>query len=287
MAKKQKTSSMDIAEGFFFAVRPYLLPTLAATFGILLLVVVFQRFEGFLVTDERFLLRPAEPGATGSPDVSVQGASLASIPSLQAVFAADEGRSVFSLPLAERAAQVRKVQWVKSARVSRIWPNRVAVAVEERNPVAFVHLDPVRRGQPVRPRLIDAEGEILPLVEHRRFTLPVLTGVRTDQTRDQRVRLVRIMTQLLRELGEPGRRISEIDVSSPDNLRIVYPTAHRAITLIMGDREWRARLEKFLRHYPEIRQNMPNAVELDLRLEGHIPAVQWDKAPAEREGRGD
>ncbi len=286
--RRKPSSGLEVAAGIFSTVRPYLLPTLTATFAILVLVVALQRFEGFLVTDHRFLLRSAVPGSTGSPDLVVRGAALSSVPALQAVFAADEGRSVFSLPLAQRAVDLKKVQWVKGARVSRIWPNRIDIAVEEREPVAFVHLDPVRRGQPVRPRLIDMEGEILPVVEHRNFSLPVLTGIRDGQNRDERVRLVGVMAQLLRELGEPGRRVSEIDVSNPGNVRIVYPTAHRAITLILGDRQWRQRLEKFLRHYPEIRQNMPRAIELDLRLDGHIPAVQWDKeTPVEKEGRGD
>ncbi|MEZ5401366.1 MAG: cell division protein FtsQ/DivIB [Bryobacteraceae bacterium] len=287
MARKQATS-LEVVTGIVAAARPYMVPVFGALAGLILLVLAVQRVEAFLMTDSRFLLRPAGPGRTGSPGLTVRGASLASVPALEAVFAADEGRSIFDVPLTERAAQVRKVQWVRGARVGRIWPNRVEVTVEERQPVAFVHLDPVRRGQPVRPRLIDPEGELLPVVEHHRFNLPVLTGIREDQTREERARLVRVMTTMLNDLGEPGRRVSEIDVRNPENVRIVYPTAHRAITLIMGDREWRARLEKFLRHYPEIRQNMPRAIELDLRLDGQIPAVQWDKEiPAEQEGRGD
>jgi cell division protein FtsQ len=287
MARKQ-ASGLEIAAGMFGAARPYLLPTFAAAFAILVLVIVVQRAEAFLATDRRFLLAATEPGSTGSPGLTVKGANLASAAELHRVFRADEGRSVFTTPLGQRAVQLTKVQWVKAARVSRVWPNRLEVAIDERRPVAFVHFDPARRGQAVRPRLIDADGELLPVVEHRKFNLPVLTGIREDQTREERVRLVRIMTRLCNELGDAGTRISEIDVSNPDNVRIVYPTPHRAVRLILGDRNWRERLDKFFRHYPEIRQNLPRAIELDLRLDSHIPAVQMEKElPVEQEGRGD
>ena len=50
------------------------------------------------------------------------------------------GRSVYLIPLDERRATLRTVDWVKDASVARVWPNRVVVRVAERKPVAFVTL---------------------------------------------------------------------------------------------------------------------------------------------------
>ena len=57
---------------------------------------------------------------------------------IEAVFAEDFGRSVYLIPLSERRASLRTVDWVKDASVARFWPNRVVVGVTERKPVAFV-----------------------------------------------------------------------------------------------------------------------------------------------------
>jgi hypothetical protein len=82
------------------------------------------------------------------------------------------------------------------------------------------------------------------------------------------------MQRLLEELGESGKLVSEIDVSTPENLRLVYPAERRAITLILGGERWKQRMDLFLRLYPEIRVNQPNAVEVNLTEERRVTVLQ-------------
>ena len=66
-------------------------------------------------------------------------------PRSQSVFAATSGRSVYLCPISQRREQLLAIDWVEEATVSRIWPNRLSVAIRERKPVAFVQVEGARR----------------------------------------------------------------------------------------------------------------------------------------------
>jgi cell division septal protein FtsQ len=219
--------------------------------------------EQFLIMDPRFAL--GEPGDESSLQIS--GAAHASRPAIQKIFADDEGASVYLIPLAERRDAVRDIPWVREASVARVWPNRVIVRVQERTPVAFVRLNSSRFG------LIDAEGVILPPATDR-FKLPVLAGVRASDAVVARRQGVQRMLRLTAELGDATANISEIDVSDGDNLKVSQPYDGRFLTLLLGDRNFKARYGNFLSHYSQIQQRLPGAAVLDLRLEDRITVVE-------------
>lgn len=226
----------------------------------------FHRFEHFLIRDPRFTLN----GPEGSPETStleISGAAHVSRHQVEAVFADDSGRSVYLLPLSDRRETLRTVDWVKDASVARIWPNRVMVSIAERKPVAFVMLASSRFA------LIDADGVILPPATDR-FVLPVLRGVRPSDPITERRERVGRMLRLTRELGEATAKISEIDVSDRDNLKVTVPYDGRAETLLLGDHNFALRYQNFVRNYPEIKRRLPGAATLDLRLEDRITVVE-------------
>lgn len=258
--------------------RPYLLPSLAVTFVTLALLVAAYRFERLLLEDQRFQMRAPELGEQLSPDMRLAGLNRTAQARVRAVFLEDEGRSLYLMPLEKRREQLMGLKWVKSVSVSRVWPSRVDVRIVERTPVAFIELTPERRGAGRAVQLIDVDGELLPVGEGRKHSLPMLTGVRERHSRAERAARVRLMQRLLAELEELGKPISEIDVSEPNNLKVVYPTGRRALTLVLGGEEWKARIEKFIRYYPEIEKQMPGAIKLDLRLRNRITAMETDES---------
>lgn len=258
--------------------RPYLLPSLGVTFAVLAVLVLINRWERFLREDPRFALRAAELGERVSPDVRIQGVKRTPMSQVRAVFLEDEGRSLYMVPLDRRRDQLRDLRWIKEASVSRFWPNRVDVRVEERVPVAFVQVTMERRSATGPVQLMDSDGILLPVQDRQDYPLPLLTGIKERHSRGERSARVRLMQRLLADLGSIGKRVSEIDVSEPDNLKVVYPTEKRALTLILGGEEWKARMEKFLRHYPEIQKRMPGAIKLDLRLPDRITATEVDES---------
>ncbi len=221
------------------------------------------RLEQFLILDQRFALSEDEDRAT----LEISGVSHASRRSIERIFNDDAGRSILLLPLAGRRTALRSVDWIKDASVVRLWPNRVLVRISERTPVAFLALNSSKFA------LIDEDGVILPPAPDR-FTLPVLAGVRPSDPLEQRRDRVHRMLRLTRDLGSQTAQISEIDVSDPDNLKVVQPCEGRMLTLFLGDRDFSLRYQNFVRNYAEIKRRLPDAATLDLRLEDRITVVE-------------
>ncbi|MFB3776361.1 MAG: cell division protein FtsQ/DivIB [Bryobacteraceae bacterium] len=238
---------------------------------------LWSRADAFLAENERFRL--AEPSSQNgeSPALRIEGVVYTRRAKIVETFAADYGRSLYLMPLAERRRSLMAIDWVKDATVSRLWPDRLAVRIVERKPVAFVQLPGASASQPGEVALIDAEGAILVQPERARFTLPVLTGIRRDQSPAMRRERVQTALRLVEDLSDLAGRISEIDVSDPVNLKIVQPAEGRVVMLMLGDRNFRSRLHNFLRHYPEILKRLPGAVNFDLRLDNRITALGEDR----------
>lgn len=245
---------------------------LAGCVALLTMIWGAQQFEQFLIADPRFVLPPPPDYGQESPNLEVDGIRFANRAQVLRVFANDFGRSVYLLPLAERQRALCRVSWVKDATIVRLWPNRVAVRVTERHPAAFVA---VESGGIARWTLIDAAGVILEPPEGRhKFDLPILRGVRLGEKADMRGVRVRRMQNLLKELGPLADNVSEIDVSELDNLKVTEKMQDHAIKLILGDYNFRNRMQNFLDHYADIRRRMPDAKVLDLRLDDRITVVR-------------
>ncbi len=228
----------------------------------------YHRADHFLATSRRFVL---VPGTGTGGGLELEGVTYASREAILSVFAPDLGKSVYLVPLEARRRQLLAVDWVKDAVIIRRWPDGLLVRIMERRPVAFVRL-PGPHGAS-RAALIDAEGVLLRLPPQGRFRLPVLTGVLPEQSRAMRRLRVERALEALNEAGATfAPRISEIDVSDPDNLVLTCPEEGRALALKVGASNFRARLENFFVHYPEIRRRLPQAAVFDLRLDDRIIA---------------
>jgi cell division protein FtsQ len=236
-------------------------------------LVAFQRLEHFLITDPRFVLKPPPEYGEESPDLRLEGLRHTARNRVTSVFSQDFGRSVYLMPLAERRRSLLRIDWVKEASISRVWPNQARVRIVERRPVAFLQLAG-GSGAPVEFALIDQEGAILQPQAPARFALPVLTGVRREDSETLRKDRVHRMLRLVEDLGPLADKISEIDVTDPENLKVTMPLENQALVLILGNRHFQSRLQGFLNHYPDIRKRLPSAATFDLRLEDRITAVE-------------
>jgi cell division protein FtsQ len=206
-----------------------------------------------------------------TPDVlTIEGLKYTQRSKVQRVFATDYEQSIFAIGLAERRRRLLAIDWVESASVSRIWPDRLVVRLRERRPVAFVFF---RSGV----LLIDVHGVLLEPPPQAQFTFPVLSGIRETETEPQRADRVRSFQRVLQDLGYLSKDISEVDVTDPDNIRIVAQVEKTPIELIMGDSNFARRYQNFLTHFPEIRKRFPEAKVFDLRLGDRITAKSKDQ----------
>jgi cell division protein FtsQ len=107
--------------------------------------------------------------------VHLQGASKASEADILAATGLRQGQPIFGLDLDAVRANVEHVGWVKSAKVVRLLPDTLVVAVEERRMLAvWQHAG--------RTQVVDAEGNVVPEADPGRFsTLPLVVGDGADK----------------------------------------------------------------------------------------------------------
>jgi cell division protein FtsQ len=231
--------------------------------GLLTVIAGAYQFDEFLASDARFVLPAA--------NLTIEG--LAYTPRAEAVrvFESDFGRSVYLAPLGARRSSLKTIDWVADATVLRRWPNRLVVRLTERKPVAFLMLRRVNApGSDIA--LIDGEGVVLRLPPRARFSLPVLAGIARNDTLATRHARVEQVKELLSEVRGYAGRISEIDVTDPDNISVTELAQGRAVRLLLGNQNFSARLNNFMNHFPDISRRLPNARTFDLRLDDHITA---------------
>jgi cell division protein FtsQ len=278
MARKQTTEKRGEN---FRTVRRTLLVWTSVSVAIVAALYSWQHVERFLLRDSRFTLAAPPDLGDESPNIRIEGVKYTSRSSVGEVFQQDYGHSIYRLPVARRRLDILGINWVEEARVSRVWPNEIRVSVKERQPVAFVRL-------PGEMALIDQSGAILQPMHAGQFQLPVLAGVTREQPDEERRLRVRRMQKLLEEAGPLAKEISEISAEDPDNLRVVQPAGDHAVTLILGNRHFKQRLENFRVNYPQIQKRAPRSRIFDLRMEDRIIAVP-EKAgdPSSGGGRGE
>ena len=218
------------------------------------------RVRQYALTDSQFVLSRYRWDA-----LMIEGLNYASQTKVQRVFLLDYDHSIFSVPLAERRRRLLAIDWVEEASVSRIWPDRLLVVIRERTPVAFVIF---RSGV----LLIDAQGVLLEPPAQAHFAFPVLSGVRENETEEQRREHVRALLRLEEDLGYMAKDVSEVNIADAGNIRIVAQVENRAVELMMGDGNFAQRYQNFLAHYAEIGKRSPKVKSFDLRLDGQITA---------------
>ena len=257
--------------------RRFVVPITAAVVVSAVFLYAFHRFEDFLLQDARFIVRVRGdlPGDSGS--LMIHGASPDTTPQVRAVFDADHGRSLYLLPLGQRRMQVRAISWVRDASVARYWPNRVEIFVRRRQPVAYAQLPlPGQRGAH-RVMAVDEEGVLLDRSIAAGSDLPVLAGLRDDQTLRERALRIRLMMRVVAEIGERSRDVSVIDVAQLDNVRLTMHMDEMLLVLVFGPDEFGRKLSQFLRFYPEIRTRIRSGAVIDLRIRDRATVLEEGK----------
>lgn len=244
---------------------------LVGLFAIAWLAMLTQDMLG---QDPRFRVA----GVEERDSIVITGVQKASMRAVQRVFEQDAGRSLIEIDPEARRMKLRTVEWVRDATVRRIWPNRIHVAITEREPVAFLNVAAGVTGRfnnPVsyKPMLIDEDGFVLSIRGELPASLPLLIGVRREEDIERRRAGVRTMLRLLEELKDYRQQIIEVDVTNKDSLRAAFQMPDRVVVLILGGERFLERVRTFQNHYEGIRDRLSNRALLDVSLEGRITAI--------------
>ncbi len=208
-------------------------------------------------------------------NIEIAGTQTVSRRQVMEVFAADLGRNIFFVPLAGRRRQLEAIPWVESASVMRLLPDRLRVDLTERTPVAFV-----RMGS--RISLIDRNGVVMELPRSRKYSFPVLKGMSESEPLSTRAARMQIYSALMRELDSEGARysqdLSEVDLSDPEDVKVVAADPGGAVLIHLGGADFLRRYKIYLAHLQEWRQQFQKLDSVDLRYERQI-IVNPDSGP--------
>jgi cell division protein FtsQ len=254
-------------------VRPWWRP--ATTFGRVLLgsgvivvvsVIAFSAYaiKNFLDHDARFRIG-------GTSNIQAKGLGQVSRAEMLPIFGEDIGRDIFFVPLAERRKQLEQIPWIEHATVMRLLPDQIRISVVERKPIAFL-----RQGAQVG--LVDANGVLLTeppaMMAQHHYSFPVVTGIDgRDPIASRRARM-ETYQHLISELDASGQhlsdQISEIDMSDPEDARVLMPEQGTDILAHFGSDHFMERYQRYKAHIAEWRQQYPKLAEVDLRYEQQV-----------------
>ena len=180
------------------------------------------------------------------------------------------GRNVFQISLAERKQELEKIPWIESATVSRLWPNRLRVVVQERTPVAFIALGG-------RIALIDAQGVVmdLPPGVPDNYSFPVILGMNESDPLSTRAPRMQTYTRLMHELdgGDGGQQaktqyshdLEEVDLSDPEDVKVTAKGGSGPVLLHLGNENFLPRFMVFLSNVQKWEQDRGKLESVDLR----------------------
>jgi cell division protein FtsQ len=186
-----------------------------------------------------------------------------------AVFA-DEGdvsRNVFRISLDERKQKLEQIPWVESATVMRYLPNRLAVVVKERTPVAFVETDS-------RIALIDASGVVMDLPAGANYSFPVLVGFTDAEPLSTRAPRMKIFSALTHDLDSGGKGysqdISDVDLTDPSDVKMTV--SQGSVLIHAAAKNFLEQYEKYLAVVSQCRARFGTAkLDVDTRYAGQVP----------------
>ena len=220
-----------------------------------------------LYSPQVLLLKPEQ--------ISLAGNTIVTRESVLDIFKDDRGKSVLAIPLDKRRSEiVERINWVESASVQRILPNRLRVEVTERTPVAFA-----RNGNEIA--LIDAHGVLLGRPSDVDMRFPIVSGVSDSLVRDERERerRMQIYEDLVRSLNvvnaDSSNQLSEVDLSNPRNVRIVMAgipggNATQAVEIKFGPGDFTSKYRMLVDNFAQWQANAGCIHSVDLQFTRQI-----------------
>jgi cell division protein FtsQ len=168
------------------------------------------------------------------------------------------GTNAFRVDLDEIRERVEELDWVRYALVQRVLPDQIIIKIVEREPIGLTRL----RGEIYQ---FDIDAKILDPDPNNGASFPILDGLRAGD-RTGNLRKVETYRNVLEALGEPS--LSEIHVNDTGEVTVVSSSDPLLVNL--GSLDFRNRWIKYLQLKPQIQEQYPQAVRVDLRFKNQV-----------------
>jgi cell division protein FtsQ len=221
---------------------------LTAVFGFAVFVWLVSETRNYLRTAARFEIEK----------FSVSGLRRVQETEVLAKAGFEVGANVFRLDLEEIRRRVEELDWVRYASVQRVLPDQIIIKVVEREPIGLARI----RGEIYQ---FDVDAKILDPDSAGNGGFPVLDGLRAGD-RKRNVQKVEAYRHVLEDLGETA--LSEIHINDAGEVTVV--SASDPLLIDLGTGEFRTRWIKYLQLKPQIQEQYPQAVRVDLRFKNQV-----------------
>jgi cell division protein FtsQ len=204
-----------------------------------------------------------------SDDIEIAGLRNVTRSQVMEVMGGDLGRNIFFVPLAQRQTQLGQIPWVEAASVMRFFPNRLKVEIHERTPTAFA-----RVGSKIL--LIDPSGTLmdLPAGSKSKYSFPVIVGTNPGEPPSTRLARMKIYADVIGQLDSGGghysQELSEVDLSDPDDVKVLADNSEGEVLIHLGSSDYLDRYKIYVSHIREWRQQFDKLESVDLRYDRQI-----------------
>jgi cell division protein FtsQ len=202
-----------------------------------------------------------------SDDIEISGLQDVTHAQVMEVMGGDIGRNIFFVPLSQRKAQLEQIPWVESASVMRFIPNRLKVEIHERTPVAFARVGS-------RIQLTDAAGTLMELPGKKKYSFPVIVGINPGEPPSTRAARMKIYHDVVSQLDSGGARysqdLSEIDLSDPDDVKVLANNRAGEVLVHLGSSNYLERYKVYVAHVRDWQQQFDKLESVDLRYDRQI-----------------
>jgi len=201
--------------------------------------------------------------------VEVRGSHFLSDQEVRELLGSAVGDNILGLDIEALKARLRSSPWVADAAISRALPDTLRVEIRERAPLALAEADQLQ--------LMDEDGTLIEPYGPRTaaFDLPIVRGLKGASAEVLRDRAERA-GGLLRDLGELSAEVSEVDVESAGELKVVLRGAGEVLR--MGGPPYRGKLQTYLDLREDLERRCPNAEYFDLRFRDRVIAKEFPSA---------
>jgi cell division protein FtsQ len=179
------------------------------------------------------------------------------------------GTNVFRVRLDQIRERVEELQWVRHALVERVLPDQIIIKVIEREPIGLARI----RGEVYQ---FDTDAKILDPDQVPGSSFPILDGLRADDHKGNAAK-VDAYRKALEDLGQTS--LSEVHVDDSGEVTVV--SASDPLLINLGTVDFRTRWIRYLQLKPQIQQQYPQAVRVDLRFKNQIIVKMKDDDTSE------
>jgi len=215
----------------------------------------------FLLMGHRVYVHLLEAPFFRVQEVEVEGCRKMTKETLLSLAKVEGMPNLFTVKLNEIVKRLESHPWIEQVRVSKVFPNKIVIQVEERRPIAIIQLEELY--------YMDHQGVIFaPVGEQDEYNYPFLTGLTREALERDSVEAKRLITKALeflkiadQEKISPLEEISEIHMEKAFGIQCV--TRAEGVEVRMGWEHFGEKLKRLSLIWADLQKRGFSAASID------------------------